>query len=119
MTGSWTVRLVAASEQDFLEIIKKKSAEDFGRLQAQTYAQTLALAIDALGDDGPETIGARERTEIGLGIFTLHAARRKRKASHFLVFRTVAPRTVEILRILHDRMDLARHVEPHQAWPPH
>ena len=118
MNGPWTVRLVAASEQDFLEIVKK-SAQDFGLIQAETYALTLALAIDALGEDGPETIGAKERTEIGPGIFTLHAARRKRKASHFLVFRTVSPRTVEILRILHDRMDLARHVEPHQEWPQH
>ncbi len=118
MNGTWTVRLVAASEQDYLKIVKK-SAEDFGLLQAEAYAQTLALAIEALGDDGPETIGARERTEIGPGIFTLHAARRKRKASHVLVFRTVAPRTVEILRILNDRMDLVRHVEPHKEWPQH
>lgn len=114
MNDPWTVRLVAASEQDFLDIVKK-SARDFGPLQAETYAQTLALAIDALRDDGPQTIGARERPEIRHGIFTLHAARHKRKASHFLVFQTVAPRTVEILRILHDRMDLARHVEPHKV----
>lgn len=93
---------------------RQKSARDFGFLQAEIYAQTLALAIDAFRDDGPETIGARERPEIRHGIFTLHVARRKRNASHFLVFQTVTPRTVEILRILHDRMDLARHLEPHQ-----
>lgn len=109
MTGTWTVRLVAASEWDYQEVIKR-SAQDFGPLQAEVYAQTLALAIDALRKKGPKAIGVKEREEIGPGIFTLHAARSKRKASHFLVFRVLETRTIEILRILHDRMDLARHI---------
>ena len=55
-------------------------------------------------------IGVKEREEIGSGIFTLHAAKSKRKASHFLVFRVLEIRTIEVLRILHGRMDLARHI---------
>lgn len=109
MTGAWTVRLVAASEQDYLGVIKR-SAQNFGPLQAEVYAETLGLVIDALRNSGPTTIGVKERQEIGTGIFTLHAARSKRKASHFFVFRVVDIRTIEILRILHDRMDLARHM---------
>lgn len=117
MTGAWTVRLVAVSERDYHEVIKR-SAEDFGPLQAGVYAQTLGLAIDALRENGPQAIGVREREEIGPGIFTLHAARHQRKASHFLVFRVLEIRTIEILRILHDRMDLARHVSQAED-PPH
>ena len=41
MTGPWTVRLVAVSERDYLEVIQR-SAQDFGPLQAEVYAQTLA-----------------------------------------------------------------------------
>ncbi len=118
MTGAWTVRLVAVSERDYEEVIRR-SAQDFGPLQAGVYAQTLDLAIDALREKGPKTIGVREREEIGLGIFTLHAARSKRKASHFLVFRVLEIRTIEILRILHDRMDLARHISQAQEPPRH
>nr|WP_295775542.1 type II toxin-antitoxin system RelE/ParE family toxin [Rhodoferax sp.] len=109
MTGPWTVRLVAVSERDYQEVLKR-SAQDFGTLQAEMYAETIELAIDALRENGTKTIGVKEREEIGPGIFTLHAARLKRKASHFLVFRALKPRTIEILRILHERMDLARHV---------
>ena len=109
MTGPWTVRLVAVSELDYLEVIQR-SAQDFGPLQAEAYAQTLATALDALRENGPMTIGVKAREEIGAGIFTLHAARSKRKASHFLVFRVLEEKTIEILRILHERMDLARHL---------
>jgi toxin ParE1/3/4 len=117
MTGAWTVRLVAVSERDYQEVIER-SAQDFGPLQAEVYAETLELAINALREKGPRTIGVKEREEIGPGIFTLHAARHKRKASHFLVFRVLEIRTIEILRILHDRMDLARHISQVQE-PPH
>jgi hypothetical protein len=43
MKGAWNVRLVAVSEQDYLEVIKS-SAQDFGAIQAEFYAQTLDLA---------------------------------------------------------------------------
>jgi hypothetical protein len=43
MKSAWHVRLVAVSEQDFLEIIKR-STQDFGAIQAEVYAQTLAMA---------------------------------------------------------------------------
>ena len=117
MTGAWTVRLVAVSERDYQEVVKR-SAQDFGPLQAEVYAETLELAINALREKGPKTIGVKEREEIGPGVFTLHAATHKRKASHFLVFRVLEIRTIEILRILHDRMDLARHISQVQE-PPH
>ena len=113
MTGAWTVRLVAASERDYQEVVKR-SARDFGPLQAKVYAKTLSLAIAALSEKGIETIGIKERNDIGLGIFTLHAASHQRKASHFLVLRVAEIRTIEILRILHERMDLARHVSQAQ-----
>jgi toxin ParE1/3/4 len=118
MNGVWKIRLVAASEQDYLGVIKR-SAQDFGSVQAEAYAETLEKAINALREDGPDTIGVKEREEIGPNIFTLHVARHKRKASHFLVFRVLEIRTIEILRILHDRMDLARHIPPRQELHRH
>ena len=118
MKAAWRARLTAVSEQDYQEIIKR-SAQDFGTIQAEVYAETLAMAIDALRERGPETIGVKEREEIGPGVFTLHAARHKRKASHFLVFRIQEIQTIEILRILHERMDIARHISHGQEPPRH
>ena len=109
MSSAWRIRLVAIADRDYQEIVKR-SAQDFGARQARAYAKTMEMAITALREKGPETIGAKKREEIGPGLFSLHAARGRRKASHFLLFRVRQNHTIEILRILHERMDLARHI---------
>ena len=108
MSTLWTVRLASKAEQDFLEIVQW-SAANFGQQQAVAYAETLSLAISALAD-GPEVLGAKRRDEIGNGILTLHVARQGRKGRHFVVFRIGGASTIDVLRLLHDSMDLVRHV---------
>lgn len=108
MSGPLSVRLVDAADLDYIDIIRR-SARDFGAMQAEAYAETLDLAIEALGADGTEAIGVKAREEIGPGIFTLHVARFGRRAAHLLVFQ-VDGSIIEVLRILHEKMDLARHV---------
>ena len=104
----WRVRLGAAAEVDFANILKW-TAENFGARQSRVYRDTLVQAIGELAD-GPEVAGSKARDEIMSGLRTLHIARRGRRGSHFLMYR-VAPNTViEIVRILHDGMDLQRHV---------
>jgi toxin ParE1/3/4 len=104
----WRVRLGAAAELDFANILKW-TAENFGLRQAQLYRDTLVQAIGALSD-GPEVAGSKDRHEIMPGLRTLHVARHGRRGSHFLMYREAASETIEIVRILHDRMDLQRHV---------
>lgn len=48
--------------------------------------------------------------EIMPGLRTLHVARHGRRRRHFLLYRIVKGRTIEIGRILHDQMDLQLHV---------
>ncbi|WP_348522515.1 type II toxin-antitoxin system RelE/ParE family toxin [Bradyrhizobium iriomotense] len=104
----WRVRLGAAAEVDFANILKW-TTENFGARQSRVYRDTLVRAIGELAD-GPDVAGSKARDEIMPGLRTLHVARRGRRGSHFLMYR-VAPRsTIEIVRILHDRMDLQRHV---------
>ena len=67
------------------------------------------LAIEAL-TDGPEILGAKVSEDIGPGIYTLHVARQGRKGCHFVIFRKAEERTIDVLRLLHDSMDLARHI---------
>ena len=51
--------------------------------------------------------------DIARGLMTLHVARYGRKGRHFLLFRLGAEQEalcIDVLRILHDGMDLQRHV---------
>jgi toxin ParE1/3/4 len=104
---TWRVRLGAAAELDFGNILKW-TTENFGARQAGIYRETLLQAIAELAA-GPDTKGARVRDEIMRGLRTLHVARHGRRGRHFLMYRA-EKRTIEIVRILHDAMELSRHL---------
>ena len=105
---AWTIRLAAQAELDFVEILAW-TVENFAETQADIYAETLTLAIEAL-HDGPLLAGTQARDEIEPGIRTLHVARLCKKGRHFVVFRQTEDRCIDVLRLLHDGMDLARHM---------
>jgi toxin ParE1/3/4 len=104
----WRIRLSEAAEQDFVSILRW-TAETFGPRQARTYRETLLTALTALAD-GPDVIGSRPRDEIQPGLRTLHVARHRRRGRHIILYRTAGADTIEVLRILHEAMDLPRHV---------
>ena len=109
----WTFRLTAAAEADFQEILRWRLAQ-FGEAQARVYAETLSAALKDLAA-GPAIAGARERNGIAKGLSTLHVARKGRKGRHFVMFRIghdQGREVIEVLRILHDAMDLQRHLPP-------
>ena len=111
--NTWTVRLSAAAEADFRQILRW-TVDNFGSAQARAYADTLSSALKAL-NAGTSVIGVKERPEIGSNIWTLHVARNGRKGRHFIMFRVAAAqdsKVIDVLRLLHDGMDLARHVPP-------
>jgi toxin ParE1/3/4 len=103
----WRVRLGAAAELDFANILKW-TVEKFGSRQARVYADILTLAMNELAD-GPEISGSKARDDILPGVRTLHVARHGRRGRHLLLYRAARGRVVEIGRILHDSMDLQRH----------
>lgn len=111
--GRWRVRLAVAAEADFHQILRW-TAERFGEAQARAYADTLSQAIEALGE-GPRVAGARARDDIAKGLIALHVARGGRKGRHFVLYRVGSPArppAIDVLRLLHDAMDLRRHLEP-------
>lgn len=109
MSEPWRVRLAASAEADLLDIATW-TAEHFGSRQAAFYIETVTEAIEAL-HEGPDILGAKARDDIAPGIRTLHVARQGRKGRHFVMFRVAPGRVIEVLRLLHDSMDLSRH------WP--
>jgi toxin ParE1/3/4 len=108
----WTVRLTALAEADFRGIVEW-TVENFGDRQALVYAQTLLAALEKL-TSGPAAVGVRERQEISQGIRTLHVGSASRPGRHIIVFRLAAEgratRAIEVLRLLHEAMDLEQHI---------
>lgn len=110
---SWTVRLSAAAEADYRQILRW-TMKHFGSAQARSYADTLSSALNALSA-GPAIIGIKERPEIGDNIRTLHVARNGRQGRHFVMFRIASAQgsdVIDVLRLLLDSMELERHLPP-------
>ncbi len=110
---SWTVHLTAAAEADFEEILRW-TVNHFGDAQARIYAETLSAALNDLAT-GPSAIGVKKRDDILKGLFTLHVASKGRRGRHFIMFRvgnTPDRNVIEVLRLLHDAMDLQQHLPP-------
>lgn len=109
MSG-WSAHLTDKAAQD-IETILDWTYEQFGPLQMDAYTGVINDALEAL-TEGPLLLDLRWRPELGNGVATLHVARLGRKGRHLLVLRVHdRERVIEVLRILHDSMDLARHVE--------
>lgn len=106
----WTVRLSESAQRDFGEIIEW-TVERFGERQAVAYSEILITAIQEL-HAGPQLAGVKARDDIGKNILTLHVARAGRKGRHFLMLRADndQDRVIDVVRILHDAMDLPRHL---------
>ena len=108
MTHPWRVRIGSEAERDFVQILRY-TLETFGERQAASYKALLIEALASLSD-GPQVPGSRSREEILAGLRTLHIGKRGRPARHFVMYRASDAQTIDVLRILHDAMDIARHV---------
>ncbi len=111
--GRWRIRLSQPAEDDFQAILRW-TADTFGLHQARVYRDTLAAALAALGE-GPDVLGSRQRDDILPGLRTLHVARRRRRGRHFILYRVAGANTIEIVRIVHEAMDLPRHLTPRDS----
>ena len=109
MTKSyWRVRLGAEAEKDFVRILKY-TADTFGERQATIYQTTLIDALTAL-HSGPDVPASASRDEILPGLRSLHVARQGHRGRHFIMYRALGGEVIEVVRILHDAMDLACHI---------
>jgi toxin ParE1/3/4 len=74
------------------------------------YLSRVSSVVEALCD-GPDHVLGRVRDDLAPGVRTLHAGRDGRPLRHFVVYRVVDEETIEVLRLLHDRMELPRHLD--------
>lgn len=114
-------RLTETARADIVSILAW-SHEQFGEVARKRYEALIAAAIrDAASrrDDGGRSL----RPELGEGVFIWHLSRSRARAlggrvhrpRHFLVCRRDGDMLV-VGRVLHDAMDLRRHVDPRLAW---
>ncbi|MES1196005.1 MAG: type II toxin-antitoxin system RelE/ParE family toxin [Steroidobacter sp.] len=109
----WPIHIAAAAENDLQDILHW-TVTQFGTTHARIYAETLTSAISSL-TDGPKVLGVQARDDIAQGLFTLHVARMGHKGRHFVIFRIGQDhekQLIDVLRILHDSMDIPRHLLP-------
>ncbi|QDU80152.1 Plasmid stabilization system protein [Polystyrenella longa] len=112
------VRLAPAAEQD-IESILRWTHETFGEQTRLLYEELLIQAILDLQTD-PARAGSQRRPELvnEARSYHLRSSRdnvhqsigRIHKPRHFLIFRVGRDSFLEIARILHDSMDLAKHL---------
>jgi toxin ParE1/3/4 len=104
----YSVTLAGEAERD-LDAILVWTRDTFGAHQAEVYARTIRAAFEALGLSLTPS-GAKARNEIGAGYHSLHIARQRRRGRHVLIYRELSEGRIVIARILHDSMDIARHL---------
>lgn len=108
-------RLSGPAQKDVANILAA-SLERWGQSGRSRYASLLAAAIRAVGGE----VGARlsiGRSELlpDLRSFHIRHARKGRGVRtpvHVIYYRSVKPDLIEIVRVLHERMDPNQHCQP-------
>jgi toxin ParE1/3/4 len=108
-------RIARAARRD-IESIQAESDLTWGAEAGRRYAALLMEAIRRVASD-PDGRSTRDRSDLrsGLRSFHLRHVRREGRAAvkkpvHLLIYRQIGPDLIEIVRILHERMDPERHL---------
>jgi len=91
-------------------LIVRWTRANFGDRRAAAYDATLKALISTFST-GPEPLGFKLRDDIGADLRTLHVRAIGHRGRHFVLYRTQGCE-IQVIRLLHDSMDLARHVPP-------
>lgn len=109
-------RLTRSARRD-IESILRTSEERHGREARIRYAALLLAALRRVAEE-PEGRSTLDRGELRPGVRSFHIRHSRgesREAAvanpvHVIFYRAVQPGLVEIVRVLHDRMEPSRHV---------
>jgi toxin ParE1/3/4 len=114
-------RLSRLAEIDFSRILTT-SEERWGTQARRRYAAIILAAIRKIADDptGPTT---RDRVELSTGLRSFHIRNARshdrdtdvKHPVHVLYYRAVGPDLIEIVRMLHERMEPSQHLSPENS----
>ena len=106
---NYTLVFSKHADQDLLDILQY-TLDNFGEHQYWIYRSLLKEAVDLITGD-PKHVASRSREELCPGARTYHIEQPSKKASHFLLYRINEEKAhVELGRILHEKVDLRRHI---------
>ena len=113
-------RLARPAQIDLANMLAT-SAERWGAEGRRRYAAVLAVAMRQIADQ-PEGPLTKKRPELRSGIRSFHVRHTRRSAqnvpvrrpAHVLYYRVAQDGVIEIVRVLHERMEPRRHLD---EWP--
>lgn len=113
-----TLRLSSHAEEDIVSILSW-SLDKFGAAACRRYEALLVTAFDSLCQN-PARFGSIARPEFGDSVRTYHLSFSRdeartaegvvHKPRHLLAYRVRGETELEVVRILHDSMELERHL---------
>lgn len=114
-------RLTHAAQADMI-VILAWSHERFGEEARKRYEALIATAIRDAAESSNQ-LGHTARPELGDGVYSWHLRQSRvhspggvvHRPRHFLLCRRDGDLLV-VGRVLHDAMELRRHVDPQHAW---
>ena len=115
-------RLSRRAQADLADILAQ-SEERWGSEAKSRYEAVVAAAISKIAAD-PISVTTRDRGELSKGLRSFHIRHARghsgtdakvRHPVHVLFYRVVAPDIIEIVRVLHERMEPSRHIGPKTA----
>lgn len=115
-----SLRFAAPAIEDMAGLLRW-SRETFGAMAGKRYQTLLQAALEDVALD-PSRPSSRLRPDLGDGIRLYHLSASRNRAEladglvrnprHFIVYRAAGDDLVLVLRVLHDAMDIARHLGP-------
>jgi toxin ParE1/3/4 len=116
-------RLSDAAQVDVINILAW-THEQFGDAARPRYEKLVVAALRDVATQ-PDRPGSSARPELGAGFRSWHLRLSRdqlgagagvvRRPRHFLVYR-FEPALLVVGRVLHDAMELARHLDPDTSW---
>ncbi len=106
------MRLRLRFSQQAVQDIEDVLAYTLGHFGQRRHEQYKLLIRQALAEiaSRPNAPPARHRPEIHADARTFHIARAGKRARHFFLYRVIEGQSIDIGRLLHDSMDLQRHL---------
>lgn len=104
---------ISAPARGDLEQILATSLERWGEVGQRRYAALLAASMRAIARD-PEGLATRPRAELSTGMRSMHlrqgrGARGVKEPVHVIFYRMAAD-VIEVVRVLHERMEPTLHL---------
>lgn len=111
-------RISNAARADIVDILRLSQTQ-FGDQARQRYQTLILVALRALADT-PYRIGSHDRDELAPGLRSYHLTHSRQQAKqthgmvkgprHFVFYRVANDGMIEVVRLLHDAMDVQLHL---------